>query len=73
MSETGRTKTVVTVISRIADRPTTQSTYVNYGGDKAWPWPQDDWPLLIGRHYPPMSLVVVAALTPVRAGGVPAT
>jgi hypothetical protein len=27
--------------------------YFNYGGDKAWPWPQDDWPLLIGRNFPP--------------------
>src|SRR5688500_12664724 len=33
--------------------PTTRPTYFNYGGDKAWPWPQDDWPLLIGRHFPP--------------------
>ena len=31
--------------------PSTRPT--NYGGDKAWPWPQDDWPRLIGRFYPP--------------------
>ena len=31
----------------------TDGRYFNYGGDKAWPWPQDDWPLLIGRNYPP--------------------
>jgi hypothetical protein len=31
----------------------TDGSYFNYGGDKAWPWPQDDWPLLIGRMYPP--------------------
>jgi hypothetical protein len=33
-----------------ATRPTMN---VNYGGDKAWPWPQDQWPLLLGRSYPP--------------------
>ena len=32
---------------------TTQPKNMNYGGDKAWPWPQDQWPLLIGRTYPP--------------------
>ena len=36
------------------DPPTTRAAaHVNYGGDKAWPWPQDQWPLLIGRTYPP--------------------
>jgi hypothetical protein len=42
---------------RLADPgapPSTQpDAYVNYGGDKAWPWPQDQWPLLMGRTYPP--------------------
>jgi hypothetical protein len=33
--------------------PATRPTYINYGGDKAWPWPQDEWPLRIGRTYPP--------------------
>jgi hypothetical protein len=33
--------------------PTTRPNYFNYGGDKAWPWPQDDWMLLIGRNFPP--------------------
>src|SRR5687767_10327386 len=31
----------------------TQPKHLNYGGDKAWPWPQDQWPLLLGRVYPP--------------------
>jgi hypothetical protein len=25
----------------------------NYGGDKLWPWPQDQWPQYIGRAWPP--------------------
>ena len=37
----------------IAKLPTTRPAYFNYGGDKAWPWPQDEWPLLIGRSFPP--------------------
>jgi hypothetical protein len=32
---------------------TTRPSSINYGGDKAWPWPQDEWPRLIGRIYPP--------------------
>ena len=38
---------------KITDLPANASQHFNYGGDKAWPWPQDDWPLLIGRQYPP--------------------
>ena len=38
---------------RIADLPTPRPDYFNYGGDKAWPWPQDQWTLLIGRQFPP--------------------
>jgi hypothetical protein len=33
--------------------PSTRPASTNYGGDKAWPWPQDEWPRLIGRMYPP--------------------
>ena len=36
-----------------ATMPTTRPKSTNYGGDKAWPWPQDEWPRLIGRRYPP--------------------
>jgi hypothetical protein len=25
----------------------------NFGGDKSWPAPQDDWPKMIGRGWPP--------------------
>ncbi|MGB7156835.1 MAG: hypothetical protein WBD40_02140 [Tepidisphaeraceae bacterium] len=32
--------------------PSTQP-YKNFGGDKAWPWPQDDWKRLIGGFWPP--------------------
>ncbi len=38
---------------KISELPTTRPAYFNYGGDKAWPWPQDEWPRLIGRMYPP--------------------
>jgi hypothetical protein len=27
--------------------------WTNYGGDKAWPAPQSDWPKVIGREWPP--------------------
>ena len=38
---------------RMINLPTSRPNYVNYGGDKAWPWPQDQWTLLIGRQFPP--------------------
>lgn len=34
-------------------QPTALAKYPNYGGDKAWPWPQDDWMLRLGRTWPP--------------------
>ena len=27
--------------------------WINYGGDKAWPAPQSDWPRVAGRGWPP--------------------
>jgi hypothetical protein len=36
-----------------ATMPASRPASTNYGGDKAWPWPQDEWPRLIGRMYPP--------------------
>jgi hypothetical protein len=36
-----------------ATMPAIRPSSMNYGGDKAWPWPQDEWPRLIGRTYPP--------------------
>jgi hypothetical protein len=27
--------------------------WANYGGDKAWPWPQYDWPKILGADWPP--------------------
>ena len=38
---------------KIAELSNPRPEHFNYGGDKAWPWPQDQWPLLIGRQYPP--------------------
>jgi len=32
---------------------TTKPTWKNWGGDKAWPWPEDQWPLHICRTWPP--------------------
>ena len=34
---------------RLVDR----SQWSNFGGDKSWPAPQDDWPRRIGRGWPP--------------------
>ncbi len=31
------------------------SKYRNWGGEKSWPWPQDDWPQRYGRGWPPAS------------------
>ena len=28
-------------------------TWLNYGGDKVWPWPQDQWKSVTGRDWPP--------------------
>ena len=25
----------------------------NFGGEKVWPWPQDGWPAVLGREWPP--------------------
>jgi hypothetical protein len=33
--------------------PTTGPAWSNFGGDKVWPWPQDQWPQRIGRAWPP--------------------
>jgi hypothetical protein len=30
-------------------------TYRNWGGEKSWPWPQDEWPRRYGRAWPPAS------------------
>lgn len=43
------------------DNPTTRGQAVrvgdwpNIGGDKVWPWPQDEWPRRQGRAWPPPS------------------
>jgi len=31
----------------------TSKEWQNFGGDKSWPSPQDDWPKMIGRGWPP--------------------
>lgn len=36
-----------------AGKPIPLGTWANTGGDKIWPWSQDDWPALIGRNFPP--------------------
>lgn len=38
-----------------AGRPAKAGDWPNIGGDKLWPWPQDDWPLRTGRSWPPPS------------------
>lgn len=34
-------------------KPAKPGDWPNFGGDKAWPWPQDDWPKHIGKGWPP--------------------
>ncbi|NSW77778.1 MAG: hypothetical protein HPY54_01945 [Chthonomonadetes bacterium] len=36
-------------------KPVKPGEWPNHGGDKAWVWPQDEWPLRIGRGWPPPS------------------
>ncbi|MBC8101702.1 MAG: hypothetical protein H7Z41_03845 [Cytophagales bacterium] len=36
-----------------AGQPAKPGDWPNFGGDKAWPWPQDEWPQRIGRDWPP--------------------
>jgi hypothetical protein len=38
---------------RVAGRPPAEGEWANYGGSKAWIWPQDDWPARTGRGWPP--------------------
>ena len=38
---------------KLAGRGPSTKPYHNFGGEKAWPWPQDDWKQLIGRVWPP--------------------
>lgn len=33
--------------------PLNSSEWINFGGDKCWPAPQSDWPLHLGRDWPP--------------------
>jgi hypothetical protein len=33
--------------------PADENGWTNYGGDKAWPAPQTDWPKVAGRGWPP--------------------
>lgn len=36
-----------------AHSSTRPSEWFNFGGDKTWHWPQDDWPDMIGHDWPP--------------------
>ncbi|MCS6829718.1 MAG: hypothetical protein RMM08_01590 [Armatimonadota bacterium] len=36
-------------------KPVKPGEWLNHGGDKAWVWPQDEWPQRIGRGWPPPS------------------
>jgi hypothetical protein len=35
------------------DPPATKLTWTNYGGEKVWIWPQEQWPRRMGRAWPP--------------------
>lgn len=34
-------------------KPVRRGEWINFGGDKAWIWPQDEWLRRIGRDWPP--------------------
>jgi len=34
-------------------QPAKAGEWPNFGGDKAWPWPQDDWPKRLSGDWPP--------------------
>ncbi len=37
----------------VSGRPPVAGAWTNYGGNKAWIWPQDDWPARTGSGWPP--------------------
>lgn len=37
----------------LAGQPANRRTFPRFGGNKAWPWPQDEWPAHIGHDWPP--------------------
>ncbi|MEL7238925.1 MAG: hypothetical protein AAGK78_08680, partial [Planctomycetota bacterium] len=50
-------------------KPPTTEGWKNYGGDKVWPWPQDDWPALFdGLTWPPPSPFTGATWQAIAAG-----
>src|SRR2546422_626941 len=53
--------------------PTTLPARRNYGGDRAWPWPQDQWPTMIGRTWPPPAEVDQEPMTARLTGPLSAT
>jgi hypothetical protein len=52
--------------------PTTGPSWNNFGGDKVWPWPQDQWPQRIGRAWPPPYEADQAAYQQTRIPGLKA-
>lgn len=37
----------------LSGQPANAKTSPRFGGNKAWPWPQEEWPLFIGHTWPP--------------------
>jgi len=51
-------------------KPATKpAAWKNWGGDKVWPWPQEAWPLQLGRAWPPPVEVDQAPMKSKLMGG----
>src|SRR4051794_20092772 len=49
---------------KLAGKPASPGKeWANFGGDKVWPWPQEDWPQRAGRAWPPPAAAGQAANT----------
>jgi hypothetical protein len=46
-------------------KPPDRRTFPRFGGNKAWPWPQHEWPQYIGHEWPPPPAADQAAFTAV--------
>jgi hypothetical protein len=49
-------------------KPADRKNFPRFGGNKAWPWPQDEWPAHIGHDWPPPPAADQAPFTATLVG-----
>jgi hypothetical protein len=52
----------------LSGKPADRKTFPRFGGNKAWPWPQHEWPRYIGHEWPPPPAADQAAFTATPVG-----